>query len=787
MMNRGLKKRLDLFDEDPLDVDDFKVKTENEYAKNYDIWRKKEELNKLKTKYGDVSMDLNSDENSESSSSDDDEEAIELTEATEKDFFKTLSYLKTKNPKIYDTNVNFFTSDTTGKRDKKKEAPLSIKDYEREMVLRKEGIVEKDNKLGSQERLEHSEIAKSFFTNDDDEDSDEDFLKVRENGDKKIQDGDFKKWLAGEIEQVTDTEVETALMPLKKYWNDPHLNEGEKFLKDYLLNKRYISNEGKDYIPTYHDVVNHLEEGSSGDEEHLERQEEFEHKYNFRFEEPDPEFIKRYPRTIEQSMRKTDDRRKLKRAETKARKQKEKEEKMAEIRKLRELKRKEIEEKIEKLKEVAGTESFEFNENDLDGDFDPEAHDRKMREMFSDQFYQTQGEEQKPEFPDIDEELEIENWDKWGGNHEAFKEEPHCEDDDFNMDADYDPTAPREKDLEEVKGKRKRKRKSKVAEALQRPKPKFDPADKTYDQYFDEYYKLDCEDIIGDIPCRFKYREVVPNDFGLTIEEILIAKDRELNRWCSLKKAVQIRPENVERYEQIAYSKKANNVALKKKLLPSLFEDEQEDTKSKVEIKTEPVEETNSIAENSPAKKKKYNEKKATQVAEGRSAKEEVAEIAFNIEPDPQEKKKKNKLKNIEIEKKSEKRKVSIGGQQEAKRLKKADSAPLDVGIGMNGITENSPAKTKKIKEKTETQVTEDRLTKDVAGLVHKAKPGPKKMKKKKQQQKNVKSAKKSGKRKVSMGGQQGATLDIGISDQRLTAYGINPKKYKNKLKYRKK
>jgi len=88
------------------------------------------------------------------------------------------------------------------------------------------------------------------------------------------------------------------------------------------------------------------------------------------------------------------------------------------------------------------------------------------------------------------------------------------------MDADYDESQNFQADLENTK-KKKRRRRSKFAELLTKEKPKFDPKQyPSYEEYFDQYYSLDYEDMIGDLPCRFKYRKVMPNDYGLTVDEV---------------------------------------------------------------------------------------------------------------------------------------------------------------------------------------------------------------------------------------------------------------------------
>ncbi|XP_060081608.1 protein KRI1 homolog [Ylistrum balloti] len=667
------------------------------YAEKYNTWRAKEELQRLKDKYGDV--DVNHSDESSSSSESEDETAEALTAQVEKDWLKTLSALKSKDPKIYNNKVKFYHSgeeedeedeDSKPKAKGKKQKPVFLKDYERKLITEKDGQVssdsddeykdeEPDSKPGyykEQEEIRESFKAAGF--GDSDESSDDEFLTERKKN--KLQQAeeeeDYLNWLKGQKSELPeDKKTGVELEPLKDYWTNPSLDSGEKFLRDYILNKGHIDKEF-DRIPTYSEVVDEDNEYSE-EEEMLEKQEEFERKYNFRYEEPDAEFIKSYPRTIKDTVRRKDTSRAEKRQQIRERKNLEKETRKEEIKQLKNLKKKEIQEKIEKLKMITGNPSLGFNDDDLNEDFDPKKHDEMMKKFFDEDYYDEGAtEDTKPEVGFSDEDLETETWDTWtGGTEDDYEEgneeeytEPHVDDEDFNMDADYDPSQAISK---------KKKKKSKLAQALNKTKPVFDPEEKTFEQYLSEYYQLDCEDVIADMPCRFKYRQVTPNDYGLSVDEILKCKDKELNTWVSLKKMSQYMTAEEEAEDVRVYRGKGKNQRKKMNLLTSLNEDHREQEEKNLK---------DIIEEKKKKKKQKKKNKKAKDSTSTVSTTENVhlgsgKRKAGEGEHSPKKKVKleKSPFKLVENEERPKKKvKLDNGPLEQEKEIMKPDQDMLE-------------------------------------------------------------------------------------------------------------
>uniref|UniRef100_A0A5S6QZ47 Protein KRI1 homolog n=1 Tax=Trichuris muris TaxID=70415 RepID=A0A5S6QZ47_TRIMR len=517
------------------------------YAASYNAWRRREELRKLKDKYGDSYI------TSESASSSDteDEQAEEISPEMEKSFFKALSALKGRDPKIYDPNVAFFkkgededpSQSSKGKGDKKRPVML-LRDFERERILRgKFSESDEEAEQGSRQKMtyveEQKQIIDSFQNIPFDDDDETGLFKVKEKteAEKKSEEADYIEWLKGESESC-DTEEKADLQYLRDFWDSQAPDSAESYLRDYLLNRRYRDpDDGSGNAEALADQFPDYE----GDEEALEHQEDFEEEYRYRFQEPSADVITTYPREPEGSVRRKDERRKRKREALKERKDMEKVRRKEELKLLKNLKKKEIQEKLEKLRQAAGADCA-LAEGELEKDFDPEEHDRQMQEMFNDNYYSSKADAKKPVFTDSDEEDEE---DQVGTS-----------------------TSSGQNTYKEIKRKVENMRASNDSEDI-------------VEKCMEEYYKLDYEDMIdGQIPCRFRYRQVVPNNFGLDVAEVLKANDKELNAWVSIKKMSQYIPEVQEHHLRKVYNAKGGNEALKRKVLRSLYGEQEQERQS---------------------------------------------------------------------------------------------------------------------------------------------------------------------------------------------------------------
>jgi protein KRI1 len=176
------------------------------------------------------------------------------------------------------------------------------------------------------------------------------------------------------------------------------------------------------------------------------------------------------------------------------------------------------------------------NAAQLDDDWDPEAHEALMAAQFGDDYY---GDEDAG--------------DDFGDDAEAhrFALEAAAEDAGLGWEGEDEEGAGGLQALagedEEVavdaalpalsKSKRQRNRDKKAAKAREGALGAADEDAGLDAAALEELYALDYEDVIGgDTLCRFRYRQVETQDYGLTVDDILAADDKELNQFRSIKK-----------------------------------------------------------------------------------------------------------------------------------------------------------------------------------------------------------------------------------------------------------
>lgn len=216
--------------------------------------------------------------------------------------------------------------------------------------------------------------------------------------------------------------------------------ENEDFLVNYVLNRGWMDNpqaapraQRKTDRETFDKGVDVGDQSDAETDDSFDsRAEAFETAYNFRFQEMEdgqmnPQ-IQSYARMIEGSARRQENKRKREREERALRKAQEKESKRKELNRIRDLKRKSIVDRLKTLKEATGSTAVNFDQLDLNADFDPDEHDKLMEEAFNDDYYgedagYTEDEAGKPTWEDdidISDILrEQEDYEKSGNFHSA--------------------------------------------------------------------------------------------------------------------------------------------------------------------------------------------------------------------------------------------------------------------------------------------------------------------------------------------------------------------------------
>lgn len=164
------------------------------------------------------------------------------------------------------------------------------------------------------------------------------------------------------------------------------------------------------------------------------------------------------------------------------------------------------------------------------------------------------------------------------------------------------------------------------------------------------------EDVIGGQGVRFKYRQTEANTYGLTMEEILFADDKELNQWCSLKKSQQFEDDRAEREY---FEEKGKDMRLKQRIFKSLYGTE--DEKKRIE----------QVKQNRQEQKKKKRKNKNKRSNEDDPVLDE--EAVDHMEPDA----KKVKLDQPEVPKTTseDRLKAKFTGQSQARSRKGKNSS----------------------------------------------------------------------------------------------------------------
>ncbi|EUC62503.1 Kri1 family protein, partial [Rhizoctonia solani AG-3 Rhs1AP] len=401
------------------------------YAKAFEYRKEREELAKLKEKYG--SDFENEDESDSESDESEDEYGEELTPAVDAALLRTLAKIRRKDPEIYDSNVGVFDEEakrTQGKTltrfrpTKDKSKPLTIKQQNLAALLESDSTPQSPTSkpvplTHAQEQAVLRDETISAFHNAVREDDVDDLLTLREGikDEAEQREEEYREFLQREVGEdisrllwveeggvkvkedpkppMDEQTVQKEQKKKKGKRKERKEETDEEFLMNYILNRGWID-KSENRAPTYKEVVGveskakakeeanseHRQADEVGDpgnsllddDEFDEVADHFESTYNFRFEEPNAHIIATHPRNVT-SVRRTDTTRKDAREKRKERKAEKLLAKQEEVKRLKSLKMREVKEKLEKIRMEGGLGKSKGKQKAIEDDDDEELGD----------------------------------------------------------------------------------------------------------------------------------------------------------------------------------------------------------------------------------------------------------------------------------------------------------------------------------------------------------------------------------------------------------------------------
>lgn len=554
------------------------------YAEKYQSRKQQEELRRFRFEEGNHS-------DSDNSSTDEDEDGEMLTEKLAVDIMKTVNAVRNKDASIYNPQARFFDDDDGDSSDKqrpKRHKPKRFKDVLREQVLEdikgereaksnddSDDIIENNALSGKTAMLaydaEQQELRKAFMDSsngndnsgaEDDDSENENWMVVKKRHSPSSVKGKQKDSMEKKqayLEEIRRMEESRSADGDRKNLVDPRgeVKDGEKYLLEYFKNRTWIQKQETD--DEIDDVSDNDDDGNDDSDTslcHLEAADDFEAKYNFRFEQAVAEAETKsgadqsmmgYARgqTIK-TLRRKDDSRREKRLARKERKATERKAKEEQLRRLKNAKQQEMKKKLKLIRLVAGdTGQLDADTIDetammklLEGDYDPEKFESIMQEFYGDDFYLQQDAEWKS-----DHDVKRSLLESSADDHDVADMILLEEGEDAAVACDGEAGCGDQQDRHNVENVGEGNdegghdwQDAEHDDTNRYPEEESsDLVNKIESKMKEELYKLDYEDIVAGMPTRFKYKQVEANNYGLSTEEILLARDSTLKQYVSLK------------------------------------------------------------------------------------------------------------------------------------------------------------------------------------------------------------------------------------------------------------